>query len=105
MGLRAKRSRKKDATGSGMVPAWVWLILIAVLTGCNKSNLGTEIEASLPDLNRGLSMWMMKNGAPPDDIHELTNLPGLQGKSWPRTPPGKKLVLDAVQQRIVLIDQ
>jgi hypothetical protein len=83
----------------------VLFVVITVLTGCGKTNTGTGSEASVLELNRGLAMWIMAKGAAPRDIHDLTNLPTLKGKSWPTVPADKKLVLDAKKQQIVVVDK
>lgn len=62
-------------------------------------------EATLPELSRALQVWVMNNGAYPKDLTELTNFPGLFGKTLPTPPPGKKLAVDPRTKEVVFADQ
>jgi hypothetical protein len=75
--------------------------------GCHKSGpaAGDGTAATLPELNRALSLWMMTKGQMPQDVSALTNSVALKGKRLPVAPPGKKLVIDPATKQVVFADQ
>ena len=79
-------------------------LLVGAL-GCSRSSSPTGVEASLPELNRALQMWLMGHGSYPSDLGQLTNIPALKGKRLPAPPPGKKLGFDAVTHQLTYVDQ
>lgn len=85
------------------------LLLAAALLfgamGCSRAPSQKETEASLPELNRALQMWIMGHGSFPSDLGQLTNIPALKGKHLPAPPPGKKLAFDPVARQITYVDQ
>jgi hypothetical protein len=84
------------------------LLLAAALLvgamGCSKASSQKGAEASLPELNRALQMWLMGHGSYPSDLGQLTNIPALKGKHLPAPPPGKKLAFDPVTRQITYVD-
>jgi hypothetical protein len=82
------------------------LLVLGFTTGCgHKNNPGTANAASLDDLNRALSVVAMRSGYLPPPTNEVAKFLALSGKTMPVAPPGKKLEIDPVQQRFVLVDQ
>ena len=82
------------------------LLVLGITTGCgHKNNPGPEGVASLDDLNRALSLVAMRSGYSPPPTNELAKFLTLTGKTMPVAPAGKKLVMDPVQRRFVLVDQ
>ena len=81
-----------------------WVVALA-LWGCGKKGVQDSGEATLDELNRALSVMSMGGGRPPADLNQLTNFPSLRGKSLPKPPPGKKLVLDPQAKRVIFADQ
>ena len=77
----------------------ILLLAVALLVGamgCSRAPSQKGTEASLPELNRALQMWLMGHGSFPSDLGQLTNIPALKGKQLPAPPPGKKLAFDPV---------
>jgi len=72
-------------------------------TGCKRKTPASS-EATLDDLNRALLVWSMTKPKLPQDVSELTNSMGIQGKRLPQ-PPGKKLAVDPVRRQVVWLDQ
>ena len=88
-----------------MTKHWLLVLVVAVVAcGCGKQAGGNSGEATLDELNRALSVMSM-GGRPPTHLNDLTNFPTLRGKTLPKPPAGKTLVLDAVGKRVVFADQ
>lgn len=86
----------------------ILLLTVALLSGvvgCSRTSSRAETEASLPELNRALQMWVMGHGSVPSDLSQLTNIPTLKGKRLPAPPPGKKLAFDPGTRQITYVDQ
>ena len=83
------------------------LCLVVALTvpGCGRKTESHSGEATLDELNRALVVMAMGSPRRPTDVNDLTNFPSLRGKTLPKPPPGKKLVIDPAQQRVVFADQ
>ena len=80
--------------------------MLALATGCgHKNQAAADNAASLDELNRALSVVAMRSGYVPPPTNELAKFLALDGKTMPVAPPGKKLVIDPVQRRFVLVDQ
>ena len=92
---------------NAMRSALLTLVLLAGLaTGCgHKQQAGAENAASLDELNRALSVVAMRTGYFPPPTNELAKFLALDGKTMPVPPPGKKLVIDPVERRFVLVDE
>src|SRR5258706_4946926 len=82
----------------------ILLMTLGLATGCKRKTPANS-EATLEDLNRALLVWSMTKPNPPQDVTELTNSMGLQGKPLPQPPPGKKLAIDSVRRQVVWLDQ
>jgi len=80
------------------------LVVALAVFGCGKKGAQSSGEATLDELNRALSVMAMSSARPPADINDLTNFPTLRGKTLPKAPAGKKLVLDAMGQRVIFAD-
>jgi hypothetical protein len=59
----------------------------------------------LEDLNHALQTWVMVKAALPQHVHELTNIPALQGKRLPTPPPGRKLAIDRTRRQVTWVDE
>ncbi len=59
----------------------------------------------MPELNRAVRVWTMRNGTAPKEVSQLTNFLALQRKSLPKPPPGKKLAIDSVSGQVSFTDQ
>lgn len=102
--------RRSQPAGPPVKPrtqaGWLGLALIVLLaSGCGRASARAGPEATLPELNRALSVWTMAHGAAPQDVSQLTNILALQRKSLPKPPPGKKLVIDPASQQVIFADQ
>ncbi len=86
----------------GVIPAALAGLLSAA--GCGKSADARQ-EASLPELDRALAMWMMTHSRPPAMVDDLTNVPALQGKRLPTPPAGKKLALDDAGAHVIFTNR
>lgn len=82
-------------------------MIIGLGLGCRKNATGAHDEgaASLFELNRALSLWVMTTGTLPQDLSALTNSAALKGKALPVAPPGKKLAIDVATRQVVFADQ
>ena len=80
------------------------LVVTVAFCGCGKQAGGNSGEATLDELNRALSVMSMGAGRPPANVHDLTNFPSLRGKTLPKPPAGKKLVLDPVSKSVIFAD-
>ena len=80
------------------------VVVALAVWGCGKQGGQNSGEATLDDLNRALSVMSMGAARPPADVHDLTNFPSLRGKTLPKPPAGKKLVLDPVSKRVIFAD-
>ena len=80
------------------------LVVAVAFCGCGKQGAQNSREATLDELNRALSVMSMGAGRPPANVHDLTNFPSLRGKTLPKPPAGKKLVLDPVSKRVIFAD-
>jgi hypothetical protein len=81
------------------------LLLVGLLAGCGKSGGPAGEEASIPELNRALQVWVMSKASLPANVSDLTNFPALQGKRMPTPPPGKKLAIDPRSRQVIFVDQ
>jgi hypothetical protein len=81
------------------------MALAVMISGCDRRSSGADGEATLPELNRIVSVLTMKNHVAPNDVSQLTNFLNLEGKSLPKPPPGKKLVIDPISHLVVFTDQ
>jgi hypothetical protein len=89
---------------SGLTFILVSMIALGLATGCKRKTPAVS-EATLDDLNRALLVWAMTKPKLPQDVSELTNSMGIQGKRFPQPPPGKKLAVDPVRRQVVWVDQ
>ena len=81
------------------------LLVLGLTAGCRRSNTEQANAVSLDELNQALALVEMRNGYNPPPTNELATFLALSGKTMPIPPPGKKLVIDPVQRRFVLVDQ
>ncbi len=81
------------------------VLMTLLMAGCGRQSSGPAVEATLPELNRAVRVWTMRNGTAPQDISQLTNFLALQGKSLPKPPPGKKLAIDPASRQMIFADQ
>jgi hypothetical protein len=80
-------------------------VLILAPVGCNRREpVATQPEATMDELNSAASAWLMAKGTLPQEVSELTNYPSLKTKRLPTPPPGKKLAIDTVTRRVVMVD-
>jgi len=81
-------------------------LLAALLSaGCGKHQSARAKEATLAELNRDLSVVMMKYDGRLPDTNEFMQFLASTGKTFPTPPPGKKIVLDPVARQFILQDQ
>jgi hypothetical protein len=80
-------------------------LVVLLMTGCNRQSSRSGPEATLPELNQALSVWRMANGAIPTNVCQLTNFLASEGKSLPKPPPGKRLVIDPISGQLVFMNQ
>ena len=84
---------------------WLFVLALALaLSGCGKKSGQSSGVATMDELNQALSIMSM-GGKPPVNVYDLTNFPTLQGKTLPKPPAGKKLVLDHSRNQVVLVDE
>jgi len=81
------------------------VFVAATISGCSKGGSGHKEEATLPELSRALTSWVMAKGAYPSDLNQLTNFPTLRDKQLPTAPPGKKLSIDPATRQVVFVDR
>ncbi len=81
------------------------LSVLLIALGCSQDSGPQGQEVTLPELNRTLQVWVMKNGSYPQELWQLTNFPALHGKRLPAPPPGKKLAIDPRTRTIIFADQ
>jgi len=81
------------------------LILFSLFQGaCGKgsSTPHPADEATLPEVNKALSLWIMTHrGQLPESALQLTNLPPLLGKPLPTPPPGKTMMIDPQIKQVI----
>jgi hypothetical protein len=90
---------------SRMTKCLVVMAIVAAVCGCSKPASEAGNEATLDDLNRALSAMSMRSGGVPSSPSELTNFPTLRGKSLPKAPAGKRLVIDRQAKQVIFADQ
>ena len=84
---------------------WLPVLLSAVgVCGCGRQDAQNSGEATLDDLNRVYSVMCIGTARRPATVNDLTNFPSLRGKTLPKPPPGKKLVIDPSQRKVVFVD-
>lgn len=87
---------------------WKNILLFALisfsLAACGEKT-SSEIEATLPELDRALQSVAMAKGKLPEKVEELSEFMALQGKRLPTPPPGKQYVIDTTNRRVVLVSQ
>ena len=82
----------------------VSMMTLGLAAGCKRKTSASS-EATLEDLNRALLVWSMTKPKLPQDVSELTNSMGIQGKRLPQPPPGKKLAIDPARRQVLWLDQ
>jgi hypothetical protein len=83
----------------------IFLVILALASGCGHKKTGAENAASLDDLNRALAVVTMRSGSFPPATNELAEFLAISGKTMPIPPPGKRLAIDPGKRQFVLVDQ
>lgn len=77
---------------------------LLLVTGCGKDG-GRANDVSVDELNRYLPAMMMHGGGKLPGTNEVNRFLAAVGKTFPTSPPGKRIVLDAASQMFVIQDQ